>query len=146
RLCALIPFGERNFFGSLMRSGVATAGFPAPDREFYRGERVRMALLGLFAATGSFVFIEPAPYDILALLMLAGLVAAGLRFPNEIWTHVLLLVMFIVGNVIAAAASTDPLYTLRSLSIRIYLPLTWLLIVCLVLTDPRRMLSALWSG
>lgn len=129
-----------------MPNGLTSARLPYASREVYRGERIRMWLLGVLAASGSTVFIEPAPYDILAIMMLLGLLAAGLRFPNEIRAHVLLLALFIAGNVVASAASTDPILTLRSLAVRVYLPLTWLLVVCLVLTDPRRMLSALWIG
>lgn len=129
-----------------MPNGLVSARLTDTHRDVYRGERVRMVLLGVLAASGALVFIEPAPYDVLAIVMLLGLLVTGLRFPTEIRAYVLLLAVFIAANAVAAAVSADPVFTLRSLSIRIYLPLTWLLVVCLIVTDPRRMLSALWIG
>src|SRR5262245_4398481 len=129
-----------------MANGLISARLTDSSREAYPGERVRMVLLCVLAASGGFVFIEPAPYDVLAILMLLGLLVTGLRFPTEIRIHVLLLAVFIASNAVSAAVSIEPLDTIRSLSIRIYLPLTWLLVVCLIVTDPKRMLTAMWIG
>ena len=70
-----------------MPNGVISARMTDAHRAVYPGERIRMTLLGLLAASGGFVFIEPAPYDVLAILMLLGLLATGLRFPTEIRAH-----------------------------------------------------------
>ncbi len=97
-------------------------------------------------AISSLVFIEPAPYDIALLGMLMCFFAAGMRVPREIRVVGLLLGAFVFGNLLASAVAPDPLQTLRSLSIRSYMVLAWLFFVCLVATDPERILPALWKG
>jgi O-antigen ligase len=97
-------------------------------------------------ALGSIVFIEPAPYDLLAIVMFIGLLVAGLRIPRSLQTGALLLGLFLTGNVIAALAAPDPLESLRSMSIRIYMVMTWMLLVSIIVMDPARMLRALWAG
>jgi len=103
-------------------------------------------LLGLLMALGSIVFIEPAPYDLLAIVMFVGLMVRGLRIPRQLQTGVLLLGLFLTGNVIAALAAPDPLESLRSMSIRIYMVMTWMLLVSIIVVEPARMLRALWAG
>ena len=108
--------------------------------------RLDAALLGLLMALSSVVFVEPAPYDLLAMLMFASMLAAGLRIPRAIHSAAILLGLFVAGNVIAAMAAADPLQTIRSLSIRIYMVLAWLFLLSLLLRDPLRLLRALWAG
>lgn len=103
-------------------------------------------LLALLLALSSLVFIEPAPYDIFAIAMFVGLLATGMRWPREINTALVLLLIFLLGNTLAAILAPEPLGTLRSLSIRIYMVLIWTLIVGVVSLNPLRMLAALWTG
>jgi len=100
----------------------------------------------LLAALGSIVFIEPAPYDVLAIGMLAALFLAGMRAPRALALPLLLVALFVVGNWLAAAASEDPVATLRSLGIRTYLCGTFVLFACAIASAPDRMMRALWSG
>lgn len=108
--------------------------------------RLAAGLLGLLMAISSLVFIEPAPYDLVAMLMLVTLLVTGLRIPRETHTAVVFLGIFLLGNLLAATLATAPLESIRSLSIRIYMVLAWLLLVSLVASEPRRMLDALWAG
>ncbi|NND36128.1 MAG: hypothetical protein HKN81_03240, partial [Gammaproteobacteria bacterium] len=78
--------------------------------------------------------------------MLVGMLVTGLRFPHEMKTAAVLLGLFAVGNMIAAAVSADPLTTLRSLSVRIYMTLAWCLFVGLIVTNPERILRTIWLG
>jgi O-antigen ligase len=109
-------------------------------------EALYAGCLSLLAATGSIVFMEPAPFDLLAILLLIVLGLSGLAFPRELQLPIILLLVFVLGNVVAATFSEEPWETLRSLAVRIYMPLTWLLLVCLIVVNPGRMLRALWSG
>lgn len=104
------------------------------------------ALLALLLALSSLVFIEPAPYDLLAIVFFVGLLVSGMRLPREIHTAVALLGIFLLGNFFASIMVAEPLGTLRSLSIRVYMVLIWLLIVAVVSLHPKRMLAALWVG
>ena len=103
-------------------------------------------MLALLMALGSIVFIEPAPYDLLAIVMFLALLASGLRFPRELQSAVILLGLFVAANVLAALLAPDPLQSIRSLSIRIYMPLTFLLIACIIAARPVELLPALWAG
>jgi len=103
-------------------------------------------LLALLLALSSLVFIEPAPYDLLAIIFFVSLLAAGMRLPREIHTAVVLLGVFVLGNLVAALLVPEPTAALRSLSIRIYMVVIWLFIVGVVSMHPKRMMAALWAG
>jgi len=108
--------------------------------------RLVLGFLGLTLATSSIVFIEPAPYDVLVIVMLLGMLITGLRFPHEMMAAAILLGLFAVGNMMAAAGSADPLTTLRSLSVRVYMTLAWCLFVGLIVASPERVLRTIWLG
>lgn len=108
-------------------------------------KRVAMLLTSLLALS-SLVFIEPAPYDVCAIAMFVGLLVTGMRLPREIHTALVLLGIFLLGNIVAALLAPEPLETLRSLSIRIYMVMIWIFLVGVVLLDTKRMLAAFWIG
>ena len=108
--------------------------------------RLAVPLVWLLLATSSLVFIEPAPYDVLLLGLMAVLLAAGMRVPREIGLPALLLGGFVLGNLLAAAFAPDPMLTLRSTAIRTYMIVAWLFFVCIVTADPVRILPRLWQG
>jgi len=103
-------------------------------------------LVFLLLAISSVVFIEPAPYDVLLVALLICFFAAGMGVPREVRLAALLLGVFTFGNLLASALSPEPFGTLRSLSIRTYMVLAWLFFVCLVASDPQRILPAIWKG
>jgi O-antigen ligase len=105
-----------------------------------------LALIWLLAASSAFVVIEPAPFDILSVLMFAGFFATGLRAPAGAREPLLLLGIFVAANVLAAILVPDPVESLRSLSIRVFLVATWLLLVCLIRVDAENRTTALWNG
>ncbi|MDJ0927265.1 MAG: O-antigen ligase family protein [Gammaproteobacteria bacterium] len=118
----------------------------APQLNFNARTQWLPGMLALLMGLGSVVFIEPAPYDLVAIGLFLALLAAGLRFPRELQSAVILLGLFIAANVLAALLAPDPLQSVRSLSIRIYMPLTFLLIACIVAARPQELLPALWAG
>jgi len=109
-------------------------------------DQLAAVFLALLAATGSLVFMEPAPYDALAIAMFAGFLVCGLRYPRELAIPLLLLMLFLIGNSLAALLAEDPLESIRSLAVRIYMVLTFLLLVSLLVRDPRKLLDWLWAG
>lgn len=123
-------------------TGAAVATFSGQRLE----SRALIWFLGLTLATSSIVFIEPAPYDFLVVILLVTSLATGLRFPREVGVALLLLSCFVLGNLIAAVASADPATTIRSLSIRIYMVLAWCLFVSVIAANPVRMLHTIWLG
>ncbi len=112
----------------------------------FQWPRTAMLFLGLTMAVSSVVFIEPAPYDVLVLAMLCIFLVRGLRFPHEMRAAALCLGLFAIGNLLAAASSPDPLTTLRSLSVRLYMVLAWCLFTSLIATNPPLVLRTIWSG
>ena len=89
-------------------------------------DQIAAAFLTLLAATGSVVFMEPAPYDLIAIAGFGGFLVCGLRFPRELAMAALLLMLFLMGNSLAALLAGDPLDSIRSLAVRIYMVLTFL--------------------
>ncbi len=112
----------------------------------FRWSDVVIIFLGVTLATSSIVFIEPAPYDLLVLSLLCLLLVRGLRFPREMHAAILCLGVFVIGNIVAAAGSADPLTTIRSLSARLYMVLAWVLFASLVATSPAQVLRTVWFG
>ena len=112
----------------------------------FRSPRTVMLFLGLTLATSSVVFIEPAPYDVLVLGLLCVLLVRGLRFPREMYAAILCLGIFALGNLVAAASSADPLMTLQSLSVRLYMLLAWCLFTSLITISPTLVLRTIWLG
>ena len=103
-------------------------------------------LMWFTVAISSIVFIEPAPYDLLVLLLVVLLFPLGLRVPGETGIPLLLLMLFAAGHLAAALAVDDPDLMLRPLSIRTYMLITWLFWTSLVVADPLKYLPIIWQG
>lgn len=108
--------------------------------------RYGQMLIWLLMATSSIVFIEPAPFDIIAIGLLCLFFLLGLRIPKETSTAVLLLGLFLLGNIISAAASTDPGTSIKPTAIRMHLVLTWLFLVSVMAANPATMIDVVWRG
>lgn len=107
-----------------------------------------MAAYSLFIllALSSFVMREPAPYDVLAAIMLVGFLSTGVGVPREIRYGALLLGLFVFGNLLASALCPDPVATLRPIAIRTYMVMTWILLVSILANDPIRLVPYVWRG
>lgn len=103
-------------------------------------------LLWLAVATSSVVFVEPALYDILVIALACGLFSMGLSVPRSLGPATLLLALFLIGNLAGALSSGFSPAGFRSLSIRIYMVLAWLLFACLIAHNPRYFIRTIWSG
>ena len=112
----------------------------------YQWPRSVIQYLILAMATSSIVFIEPAPFDLLVIILFGIVLSMGLRFPREMHLAAFCLIVFVLANLAAAALSKDPVTTLRFLSVRIYLVLTWYLFTSLLVSSPYRVTAAIWAG
>lgn len=108
--------------------------------------RISLALLWLMLAISSIVFIEPAPYDILGLALVAAFFMLGLRIPARLRNAAILLGIFFLANVIASALTPEPTDSFRALAVRFYMLASWLLFTCMVFEDPERVIRVLFSG
>jgi O-antigen ligase len=112
---------------------------------FAQGFGTRL-FLWLALASSSIVFIEPAPYDLMVIGLACLLFCTGLSVPKSLGPAVFLLVLFLVGNLVGALASGYNGIGLRSLSIRIYMVLAWMLFACLIAYKPQVFMRTIWSG
>lgn len=104
------------------------------------------ALIWLTLSVSCIVFVEPAPYDALVILLIVSLFPLGLRVPREAGVAVFLLALFTAGNLIGALTFGDPQLTVRPLITRIYMVLTWVLFVSVIANDPKTMIKYIWRG
>jgi len=107
--------------------------------------------LWLLLALSSFVFIEPAPFDLIAAALMVTLFAAGLRVPAGLGVPVFLLGIFILTNLVsiifATQSRTQPLpYMTFYATLTVYLVALWLFFTCLIASDPQRNLKIIWHG
>lgn len=104
------------------------------------------SLVWLTLAVSCIVFIEPAPYDILVLLLIVILFPMGLRVPREIGVALLLLMLFGAANLAAALTAGDLQEFVRPLATRSYMLFAWLFWTSLVVADPPHFLRIIWRG
>lgn len=101
----------------------------------------------LVLATSSAVAIEPAFCDILAIGLFGFAFAQGLRIPHGIGVAVLLVGLFLLGNLLASIFSPQPSTSLVPMAIRVFLIFGWwLLITSTIYEDPVLAYSTLWNG
>ncbi|NVB37195.1 hypothetical protein G6O69_37460 [Pseudenhygromyxa sp. WMMC2535] len=109
------------------RAPSATA--PARGRRARRWDRLLFALM----ATGGVVFFEPAPFDLLAVLLLAAaLLARRVRLDTSILLPSALLGLFLLANAFSLPAVTSLNVALRFAAITLYLLALWLGLVGLI--------------
>jgi O-antigen ligase len=110
-----------------------------------RGSPLRR-LIWLLVALGAFVFVEPAPYDVLAVFVMALAFASGLRIPAGFGPALFLIALFIFANVLATLFSPDAAVSARYASITIYLMLTTVFFAAITAEDTDRTLALIWNA
>lgn len=105
-----------------------------------------LPVLWLQLAFSSILFIEPAPYDVLGIGLLCFCFIAGLSVPVNIRTGIVLLCVFLLANLIACLTVDNPLITIRSLAVRIYMVISWFFFVCLIYENPKPVYATIWNG
>jgi hypothetical protein len=86
-------------------AAVAPGGAVATPR--FAIERLRLTLLWLVGFAGAFVFIEPSPYEVIALLVMLMFAAGGLTLRPPIAPLLFLLIPYIIGFAIAVIQVSD---------------------------------------
>ncbi len=130
--------------GNLARPGVrrmnATVAAGFAERPLVMG------WLWLVLASSSVVAFEPAPYDLLGLGLLAGLLLLGLRVPLRLAVPLGLLGLFLLGNIVAGMVAEHPAATLAPIVIRHVMVAFWLLFAALIAQGPVRVIGVLFNG
>jgi hypothetical protein len=104
------------------------------------------ALIWLTLAASCIVFIEPAPYDVLVMLLVVVLYPLKLRIPAEIAVAIFLLALFAAGNLIGALASGEPETTIRPLATRIYMLVSWVFFTSIIAANTEFVMKIIWHG
>ncbi len=105
-----------------------------------------LGMIWLAIASSSVVHIEPALSDILMLASLGLFFVLGMRIPQGVGLPGLLLGIFLVTNVAAAAFTVEPADTLRFMAVRFYMAAACLLFTCLIYQNAARVLPVMWNA
>lgn len=107
------------------------------------------ASLWALTAVSSFVLMEPAPYDLLALGMCVFFVAIGLRVPSRLAFPIVLLAVMLLANSLSILFA-PPDASLRGMlvyaALTAYMAVVWLLLTSVIATDPDHVIRVLWNG
>jgi hypothetical protein len=97
------------------------------------------AVLWLVVFLGGFVFVEPAPYDLLFAVAAPAWMIIGLSVPRPLSPLILLMILFMAGGVLAGTQAADldvqPLYY----AITGFLALSACFFACLIAEDRARL-------
>ncbi len=104
------------------------------------------AMLAMLMASAALAFIEPSPFDILALLTFGALVLAGLRLPRQLELSILLAILFLMANLMSFVEVSDFAKAARYTAITAYMFVVWLLFTSLFYQDAESMQHMFWRG
>ena len=111
-----------------------------------RGETLRLALLWLMAFSGGFVFIEPGPYEIVAVLTIAVFAMTGLTLPRGLGPLIAMLVTYDVGYALAMLQVIDQPKPLTWVFISWYLTVTAMFFAAMLAQNTERRLDMIVRG
>lgn len=112
-----------------------------------RMPRPYLWLAGLAMASGSIVYMEPAPYDIaLVLLLISGVLLNRLAFHSEHRIPLLLLAGFLAANVVSMIYAADLRVAIVYASVTAYLAASWLLFTGVTSAHGSRAVNLLMRG
>lgn len=107
--------------------------------------------LWIIVASGWFVMIEPAPYDMLMLGLAGLLFIAGLRVPSGLGSTILLAAVFIVANIVsiivARESVSQPIAAITFYAgLTVYFLLSYVFIAALVAESGGSLLDVIWNA
>jgi O-antigen ligase len=109
-------------------------------------ERMRGALLWLTGFASAFVFMEPSPYEIAALLTIVVFAMTGLTLRPALMPLVILLVLYDLGFSIAVLQVADQPKLVIWVLVSIYLTATAIFFACVLNTNTQERLTLLCRG
>ncbi|SJM89959.1 O-antigen ligase family protein [Crenothrix polyspora] len=107
---------------------------------------LRLCFIWLIFAISCLVFVEPAPYD--GLLILVGLYCFtfGLRFSPHLATPLFFLSGYILANLIATMLAPDPIHCLKHMAVTFFLIFSWGFFASIIHDNPLRLYKIIWNG
>ncbi|MBT8099014.1 MAG: hypothetical protein KJO82_04660, partial [Gammaproteobacteria bacterium] len=109
------------------------------------------AVLWIIVASSWFVMVEPAPYDLLMVGMMALLFATGLRVPADLGIALLALSLFVIANIVSTIVAPESIVQpfgtmIFYAALTIYLLLTYVLIASIVANYGHAALDIIWNA
>lgn len=120
-----------------------------PLYDFNRGSFITHlipVMVFVLAMTGSFVFVEPAPVDVLSLGVASLLFLVGLRLPRTFLPPAFFLALFLLGNFLAIPGAADTQDVLIYTAVTTYLVIGICLYAALMYWDYHRLMKYFWAG
>jgi len=119
-----------------------------PRRSLAVGGLDGLLYAGLFVlfATSGLVMFEPAPYDALAVALMAGAMIAGLRAPQGVGPLFALIAVIIASEAIGSTQASDLAYSTRYTFVTLYLAASAVFFACLAATRPKLLMAVLVPG
>ncbi len=114
---------------------------PLPERL-----TLRVCFIWLLFAISSLVFIEPAPYDGLLLVLGFFCFTFGLRVAPHLSTPLFFLSGYVLANMFATMFAPDPIQCLKHMVVTFFLIFSWLFYASIIHDNPVRMYKIIWNG
>lgn len=129
---------------------MSRAGYPPPPArsgpQNILDNPIMAGALFLLIACSSLVFVEPAPYDLLALGVMALFLSSGMVLSTAVAPLMLMVVFFVASGFIAATQSRWENEPFFYVSVTAFLALTSVFIAFVVALNPLRACAVIMSG
>jgi hypothetical protein len=129
-----------------LSSNAAAPVFQRPTAAFGGLEFWRNRLLWLLMASGWFVVVEPAPYELIFILALVLFLPGGLRVPLVSAPLIVFLVLYNVGGAIGLIGAVTDSDARWFIIISFYMAATGLFFCFCITAEPLRRMDAIRSG
>ena len=100
----------------------------------------------ILTASGAFAIVEPSPFDILSLLLFAGVLLLGLRIPQKLGLAIMLAILFLLANLLSFVEVSSFARASRYAAITAYMFIIWILFASLFYYDAKSMSRMFWRG
>jgi O-antigen ligase len=104
---------------------------------------VQNAALWLFIASSWFVFIEPAPYELLFVITLLLFLPGGLAVSGVLVPLIVFLILYNLGGALSVVQVSHLPKTIQFVAVSFYMATTAVFFAFAVLRDPKRIVSVL---
>ena len=107
---------------------------------------VRTGLIWLMFSFSSLVFIEPAPFDGLLILIGVSFFLSGLRVAPFLSTPFFFLSGYMVANIIATLFAPDPIACVKHMAVTFLLIFSWIFYASVIYDRPAHMYKIIFQG
>ncbi|MEL6289921.1 MAG: hypothetical protein AAFQ35_14230 [Pseudomonadota bacterium] len=139
---------------ALAAASIAHSGFPTgahrrtPHGFFSAWNRaeIERAVLWVAMSLSGIVFFEPAPFDLLILLLIGLSVVGGMHLPRALAVPLVCVGVLSVTGLVAAGLSTTMVASARHVLISIFLYMVLIGLAALIARNPARILPVVFGG